>query len=201
MQNHKREENFYKIKTRDVKKHTKGKKTMQNILDKLSGGDLRSIGKADEVISDVLKTPTLFSEVFKGMKHTHPLIRMRSADIVEKISKMHPEYLKPHKEELINEIAEIEQQEVRWHVALMFTYIELSDMDILKVIEKLLLWLNNSKSKIVKVNSLEALAHIAAQDRSYKNKVLPILEEIAENSSPAMMARSKRLIDKLKKHN
>lgn len=171
----------------------------REILDKLRGGDLRSIGKADEVVSDLIRDPALYGEVFRGMKSDNPLVRMRAADVIEKVSKVHPEYLMPYKKELINDITKIEQQEVRWHVALMFTYLELSDLERTLVIEILLSWLENSKSKIVKVNSLEALVHIGSNDKKYRNKITKILEEVIETGSPAMVARVKKLIGKLKK--
>ncbi|MDJ0691057.1 MAG: hypothetical protein QNJ41_21435 [Xenococcaceae cyanobacterium MO_188.B32] len=42
--------------------------TMHKILKKLSGGDRRSIGRADEVVADVCDDPTLFDEVFGGTR-------------------------------------------------------------------------------------------------------------------------------------
>lgn len=95
---------------------------MSQVLQKLKDGDLRSIGKADEAVQDILNDPQLFEEVFEGMLNDDPRVRMRSADALEKVSSKHPEYLQPFKNLLINEIAKIKQQEVRWHVAQMFSY-------------------------------------------------------------------------------
>ena len=53
---------------------------MERILDKLSGGDRRSIGRVDEVVADVLRDPSLFERVFDGMLSDDPIIRMRAAD-------------------------------------------------------------------------------------------------------------------------
>ena len=50
---------------------------MGEVLQKLKGGDLRSIGRAEEVIEDILKNPSLFAEVFEGMLHDDPRVRMR----------------------------------------------------------------------------------------------------------------------------
>ncbi|MEK7785160.1 MAG: hypothetical protein AAB658_07015, partial [Chloroflexota bacterium] len=62
-------------------------KTMGSaILKKLEGGDLRSIGRSEEVAADVLADPALFGELFDGMLDDNPLIRMRAADAVEKIT-------------------------------------------------------------------------------------------------------------------
>ena len=44
---------------------------------------------------------------------------MRAADAIEKITMRHPEYLQPYKTQLIEQLALIDQKEVRWHVAQM----------------------------------------------------------------------------------
>ena len=63
---------------------------MSKIIQKLTGGDLRSIGKAEEVVEDILRNPSLFTEVFDGMLHDDPRVRMRSADALEKVSSKNP---------------------------------------------------------------------------------------------------------------
>jgi len=80
---------------------------MTKILQKLKGGDLRSIGRTDEVVEEILQNPCLFSDVFEGMLYDDPIVRMRSADALEKVSKIHPEFLQPFKNRLINEISKI----------------------------------------------------------------------------------------------
>ena len=67
-----------------------------------------------------------------------PLIQMRSADTIEKITVMHPEYLRLYKEKLIKQIAKIEQQEVRWHVAQMDPRLELNQEERSAIFELLL---------------------------------------------------------------
>ncbi|MCS5422239.1 MULTISPECIES: hypothetical protein [Psychrilyobacter] len=51
---------------------------MSQILKKLKGGDLRSIGRSNEVVQEILDKPSLFKEVFEGMLSSDPIIRMRS---------------------------------------------------------------------------------------------------------------------------
>ena len=68
---------------------------MHALLKKLQGGDRRSIGKVDEVVDQVLGSAVLFEELIKGMLVVDPLIRMQSADAVEKISRVKPEWLRP----------------------------------------------------------------------------------------------------------
>jgi hypothetical protein len=83
---------------------------MSDLLEKLEGGDRRSIGRVEEVVAQVLNDPSLFKVVFDGMLSHDPLVRMRSADAVEKITAQHPEYLQPYKKMLIQQVARIDQQ-------------------------------------------------------------------------------------------
>ena len=96
------------------------------ILMKLVGTDRRSIGNSNEVVAKVVADPSLFEIVFGGMSCNDSVLRMRWADVVEKVTVCHPEYLVPYKRKLINEVSKISQQEVRWHVAQLFSRLELT---------------------------------------------------------------------------
>jgi len=167
-----------------------------DILKKLAGGDRRSIGRVSEVVTDVLNDPTLFEVVFHGMVSDDPVIKMRSADAIEKITARHPEYLQPYKTKLIQRVAKIKQQEVRWHFAQMVPRLELSEKEREVVIEILLDYLND-KSKIVKTFSMQALADLAEQDAGLRSQMIPLLEELTETGSPAMRSRGRKLLEKL----
>ena len=174
---------------------------MSKIIQKLTGGDLRSIGKAEEVVEDILRNPSLFTEVFDGMLHEDPRVRMRSADALEKVTKIHPEFLQPFKNRLINEISEIQQQEVRWHVAQMFSYLVLTKSDMKNIITILFSYIDSSNSNIVKVFSLQTLADIAMKDPSFKPKVIEKLKQMVNSGSPAIVNRCNKLINKLERLN
>ncbi|MFQ5610768.1 MAG: hypothetical protein ACE5H9_01395 [Anaerolineae bacterium] len=172
---------------------------MSQILQKLKGGDLRSIGRAEEVVQDVLHNPALFGEVFEGLLDDDPRVRMRSADALEKVSAKHPEYLQPFKSRLIREIARSDQQEVRWHVAQMFSYLEIDHRERDEIVEILLGYIDTSESKIVKTFSMQTLADLAEQDELLRPQVIEKLAELVETGSPAMVSRGKKLIAKLEK--
>jgi hypothetical protein len=170
---------------------------MSNILQKLSGGDLRSIRKSNEVVDDILRNPSLFTDVFEGMLHNDPLIRMRSADVIDKVTSKHPEYLQPFKTRLIKEVSQIQQQEGQWHVAQMFSYLELTKSDIKNVIGILFSYIDSSKSNIVKVFSLQTVTDIATKDPLFRPKILEKLKQMVKIGSPAVLNRSIKLINKL----
>ncbi|MER2532722.1 MAG: hypothetical protein ABTR54_14155, partial [Candidatus Competibacter sp.] len=55
------------------------------------------MGRANEVVSRVLKEPDLFDTLISGMLLNDPVLRMRCADVVERVTAIHPEYLLPYK--------------------------------------------------------------------------------------------------------
>lgn len=172
---------------------------MGKILKKLKGGDLRSIGKSDEVVREILDNPSLFREVFEGMLNNDPIIRMRSADVSEKVSAKHPEYLQPFKYELINEISKIKQQEVQWHTAQMFSYIKINRKERDKIIKILVSYIKMTDSNIVKVFSMQTLADFAEKDQGLNLRIIKLVEEMMEQGAPSVISRGKKLIKRLKR--
>lgn len=167
---------------------------MNEILEKLKGGDRRSIGRANEVVQDVLQEPELFGVVFGGMLHEDALVRMRAADVVEKVTAVHPEYLAPYKETLIESVAAVAQQEVRWHVAQMVPRLPLNSAERQQWMSVLRRYLQQDESKIVKTSAMQALADLAEKDETLQPEVLALLEKHTRSGSPAMQARGRKLL-------
>jgi hypothetical protein len=171
---------------------------MTDLLSKLEGGDRRSVGRVDEVVADVLADPTLFAPLFEGMLHDNPLVRMRAADAVEKLTARHPEYLQPYKARLMGEVAHVKQQEVRWHVAQLFSRLDLDANE--RRAAAILSGYLEDKSKIVKTFSMQALADIAEQDEALRPSIVRQLEELTRTGSPAMQSRGRKLLARLKRY-
>ncbi len=170
---------------------------MHAFLKKLAGTDRRSIGKSKEVVAEVLADPSLLGVIFDGMLDSNPVLRMRSADAVEKITSEHPEYLRPYKKRLLEQIAKSGQQEMRWHVAQLFSRLKWSPKERRVIVDILKNYLKD-KSKIVKTFSMQALADIAEQDAELRPPIIKQLESLTRTGSPAMKARGKKLLAKLK---
>ncbi len=171
---------------------------MTDILKKLEGGDRRSIGQVAKVVDEVNGQPALFETVFKAMLVDDPIVRMRAADAVEKITTNQPHYLQPYKDMLINQVAKVNQQEVRWHVAQILPRLSLNRRERETVVEILFGYLQD-KSKIVKTFSLQALADFAQEDGSLRLRVVEVLEEMVQKGSPAVINRGKKLLTKLRR--
>jgi hypothetical protein len=126
-----------------------------------------------------------------------PVVRMRAADAIEKVTRDHPEYLAPHRTRLLEHVAGIEQQEVRWHVAQMIPRLELTPTDINRA-EEILLGYLDDRSRIVKTEAMQALADLTEQAPDLLPIVMQRLEELTRSGSPAMKSRGRNLVARLR---
>ena len=169
---------------------------MHKILKMLEGGDRRSIGRSNEAAALALERPNLFDVLVAGMSMEDPLLRMRCADAVEKITTSRPEYLRRHKRRLIGDLSRIEQKEVRWHVAAMLARLRLTPKEQQRVIGILLAY-TNDHSSIVKTLAMQSLADLALRDAALRPLVRLHIEELTAIGTPAMRARGKKLLSEL----
>jgi hypothetical protein len=162
-------------------------------LQELAGGDRRSIGKADRVVEQVFKTPALLGDVILGFTHIDPVIRMRCADVAEKVSAAHPDWLDPYKQALLSFASTVQEKEVRWHMAQMLPRLELSPSEKRRVVALLFKYLEDS-SQIVKTFSMQALFDMSENDAKLRARVIPMLREAVRKGSPAARSRAKKLL-------
>lgn len=166
---------------------------MSDVLRRLLGGDRRSIGDVPAVVRDVIASPALFGELFEGMVDSDPLVRMRAADAVEKISAMDPSLLLPYKRRLLHESASVDQPDVRWHIAQMIPRLRLNDAE-RRAAADILLGYMDGRSRIVIASALTALADLAEHDGGLRIEVVRLLRGALADGSPAVKSRARRLL-------
>ncbi len=167
-----------------------------SLIERLKGGDRRSLGNANSIASEIEHNDVIFSEAFEAIFGSDPIIRMRAADAVEKATKHNPGLLTDFKKEILKRAPQCIQKEVRWHVALMLGYVQWNETEIARVIDLLLTWLQDDPSIIVKVNCLQTLADISLYHRWYRHEVEEIIFEQIAKGSPALKARGRILLKK-----
>ena len=170
---------------------------MANILSRLQGGDRRSIGKVSEVVTAVLKKPDLFEDLVAALFDKDPILRMRAADAMEKLSLENPQFLQPFKPELIRLARQTQQQELRWHTAQMIPRLKLTAREEESVTEIFFDYLTD-KSKIVVTFAMQALSDLALKKGAASDRLIRALEELTRTGSPAIQSRGKKLLPKLK---
>jgi hypothetical protein len=159
----------------------------------LKGKDRRSIGRSNEVVALVLREPRRFKELMKCVWSEDEVLRMHAADAAEKVSAQKPRLLDPFKAELLGLLAEAEQKELRWHLALMIPRLSLTRAERLRASEEFKRYLEDSSS-IVKTFALQALVDLAEQEPSLRPQVRELVECAVHAGTPAMKARARKLL-------
>ena len=148
-------------------------------------------------MAEVLVDPRLFGALLAGLLVDDPVVRARAADAVEKISEVHPEYLRFYRAKLAGELARCEQKEVRWHVGQMLPRIRWNTREQQQVCDTLTDYLRDSSS-IVKASAIQALADLARQTPGFRPSLLRQFQKLRVSGTPAMRARGRKLLTELR---
>jgi hypothetical protein len=171
---------------------------MHPILETLRQGDRRSIGASNRVASLVMEKSELIAVLFRGMEIEDPLLWMRCADALEKVTAKSPGLLSPYKRRVLQTLSKIEQKEVRWHVAPLLARLSLSYREESSAVAVLLEYTNDGSS-IVKTMAMQALTDIALRRPRRLSEITRHIVELSTIGTPAMKARGRKLIRLLDK--
>jgi hypothetical protein len=159
----------------------------------LAGGDLRSIGNSNKVVS-AINNQQSFDELFQYLYHSDRKVVMRTADAIEKITRKKPAYLTLHKVDIINLCDSARDIELKWHLALLVSRLILTKKEVRKVFQTLANWATDKKeSKIVRVNSLQGLNNLVANNQELTKDFHLLMAKIEGENIPSINARIRKL--------
>ena len=166
---------------------------MNNLITYLKGGDLRSIADANKVVS-LVKTQDDFENLFQYLFSKDRLVVMRAADAIEKITLNKLEFLKGHNQELINLVEKAVDKELKWHLALILSRLDLNISELGIIWDKLTKWATDKKeSKIVRVNSIQSLFDLTKKNKELTRDFELTIQEIEAENIPSINARLRKL--------
>ena len=164
-----------------------------DLLNNLNGGDLRSIGQANLIVTEI-QNQNDFDILFNCLHSEDRLVVMRAADAIEKITIKRTDFLCGHKEEILAFCERADNIEFKWHLALLLPRLSFSESECDNVREILSSWLFDSKeSKIVRANSLQALYELSKQDLITKEEFDGILSVVEKENIPSLLARIRKI--------
>jgi HEAT repeat protein len=156
------------------------------LLDRLKGGDRRSIGQAEALVRLALSDPEKVAEFIDALFSPDALIAMRAADVCEKICRLRPDLVSPHASRLLRLAEQTGQQETKWHLAQMAPHINMPRAHQSRWIKVLRRWLADDESRIVRVSAFQALADLGRLSPAQLARML-------RDASPAMRARARKI--------
>lgn len=167
---------------------------MDPIQDVLSGGDPRSLGRTEEVVSWVLADQTRLDELFACLFHKDEIVRMRAGDALEKVARQQPEWLVPYVERLLTDVAQIAQHSVQWHLAQMLGEVPLTPGQRVRAIALLKQMLDRYDDWIVVNLTLESLAGFARDDDALRGEFTTTLKRYEQHPKKSVASRARKLL-------
>jgi HEAT repeat protein len=165
------------------------------ILEKLSGGDLRSEGRAEEVALEIINNPSLLAALVEGLHSDDKVIRGRTCMTMEVVSRKHPDLLVDTIPQLIKLAAKDTVSQIRWHIAEVFGNVPISSDEIEQIIPILLEYLSD-KSKIVKYCAVQTLGIIG--NGSLRRGEIVSRISVLENESKGLTKAVHKALEALK---
>lgn len=167
----------------------------------LSGGDLRSIGQSNSLVSKI-KNQNDFDELFKCLFHKDRIVVMRAADAIEKVTINNPPYLAKHKNEVIELCNIAKDKELKWHLALLMPRLRLTGKEFDDAWRTLAVWSNDkTNSRIVRVNSIQGLFEMTGEQPNLTKDFDSILFELEKENVPSINARIRIIRKQIAKQN
>jgi len=163
------------------------------LLDQLRGGDRRSIGRANAVVQDVLRSPRRLPELAAGLWHPDAVVRIRTGDALEKVSRQQPRWFWPLRQDLLCLAQRGVEQETRWHLAQMLPRLGLRGAQ-RGALVRLLRRYRKDPSAIVRVSAMQGLVEVARADPALRPVVRRELRRVLKEGSPAERARARKLL-------
>ena len=155
------------------------------LLVKLLGGDLRSDGRSDEVVEEVRSNLDLFDDLFEGLRVSEDVVRGRTADALEKLARTHPELFVQSLPFILERVLKDEIPMVRWHLAMLLAYLDLSNEQLADVIDTLFLLLDD-ESVFVRSWAIVSLTVIGEEKSYYKPVFIKRVKNLENDESLAI---------------
>ena len=165
-------------------------RSFKSLLPGKNSGTLRQNNINVDSIDDQRKFDNLFHLVF----HNERTLVIRAADAIEKITAIRPEFLKPHKNQLLEALNTAHHKELKWHIARLIARIGLTETELNDVWHKLSYWaLNKSESKITRVSALQGLFDLSMANPVLKGDFEMIVVALGHEMIPSIQAKIRKL--------
>jgi len=167
---------------------------MNQILEWLSGGDLRSDGLADEVAAAVLKSPDLFDDLYAGLSESDDVIRGRTADALEKISRQRPDLIAAHLPEVIDLSRSDQVPMVKMHLAMIFGHLALYE-ELIDILQSALFDLLEAESVFAKSWAIVSLCIIGRMYPQKSTRIVNRISQLQGDKSVAIRSRAGKALN------
>lgn len=159
------------------------------------GGRSNSLGRTSEVIELVLDDKTRLDELYLCVFNDDAWIRMRAMDAIEKICRQHSEWLMCYVDGFQSELTSSSQPSIQWHLAQMYSQLDLSVEQKRIAISWLIDLLSNTEVDwIVSVNAMKTLVDFTTEGAVSIEAVMYLLKLQQAHKSKSVVRKADKFL-------
>jgi hypothetical protein len=162
----------------------------------LSGGDRRSVAESERARAQIESNPALVNELVRLTRDEDWLVTMRAADMLEKLARVHPDWIEPYKEVFIGPLADSDKWEIRLQIVRALPLFRWTPAQS-KRVEAILRENLEFPQTFVRAWALDGLATLASK----RPALLPIVQRhlgsFERSGSKALQARARQIRERL----
>jgi HEAT repeat protein len=166
---------------------------MNKLLEMLSGGDLRSDVRGNEVADEVLSHPHLFSDLVEGLSAPNDVVRARTAHALERVSRRRPKMLLKLLPRLMQMSLDDPVPMVRWHLVMILGNLPLPAEGVTRVVSTLMRMLED-ESAFVRSWSIASLTILGLRHETQRRAVADAMRLLQNDERASVRNRAGRAL-------
>ena len=159
----------------------------------MTGGDLRSDGRGNEVADEVTQNPALYPLLLEGLNEEDDVVRGRTAHALERVSRSRPELLQPDLSRFVTLSLVDGVPVVRWHLAMIFGNLSLFPGETDRLVEALYALLGD-ESVFVRSWAITSLCLIGRDYPARRGEIIGRIVPLTQDHSIAIRTRTKKAL-------
>jgi HEAT repeat protein len=165
------------------------------LRDLLTGGDRRSIARANEAVAISREDPIAIDELARLTADVEPLVSSRACDVLEKLAHENPTWVQRHRTVFLA-CMNAPYWEARLQCARAVALFEWSEIERPRVIEALRKRIDDEQ-KFVRCWALNSFAVLVGEDPQYWAELDERIAKFLTCDSPSMRARARAIAKRL----
>jgi len=162
----------------------------------LTGGHPNSLGSTVAVVDLVLADRSRLEDLLACYRSGDAVVRLRVSSALKRVCQAEPDWVVPHLDRLLGEVAAIDQASTQWTLAWLFGALEgrLSSTQRRRAEEVMRGNLEASDDWIVQNTTMATLGAWARSDAELRAWLLPRLEEFTRSRRVSVANRARKLL-------
>lgn len=146
----------------------------------------------------VLHDELLFAKVYKLIYSDNPRIAWHAAWIIDHVSEVEPDKLKPFIPELIDELYNLKSSSLKRHFTRMILRYEVPENRMGRLVDLLYNFLSTSEAIAVRANSLEILHKLAILEPNLRDELIRVTDAMLEDECTAgILSKGRKILRSL----